>query len=507
MPDPMTEIVDADFDRLDLVKNAANGAFFLIAKAEKTTASMNDAPDSDFAYVEPGGKKDDQGKTVPRSLRHFYIADAAHVRDALSRAPQSPFGEKAMPKIEAAAKKFGIDQNDTVKKAGDELASDVPVTEEVMEGADTSADARDVLQGQAIDATGDPDDPRSPAWEAVDAALGRRMVDAVTALKQMLARAAQREATEAVSDAGGDDDCDNACDLDDAQSALDFLLSVLAPFAATEQAEADARESRLGELAKSATQLAAIVKAGRVLSAANEQALREAAASIEKVLASLPAAQPEESAVTKSEQTTTEPAAATDTTEVAKAGSPQVAVYDASGKLVGTVDPADLNPIAAPEPPAGGDAQGGDDNAADDTAAAPTEEAAPAAEPADLTPVPPDAAGTPADDTGVAKSADNADRVPDTAELHALVKSLQGEIEQLKAPARSKVLTNGALPPAHQMRGQDRPDPGAPARVDGDELRKELAEAATPAQREEIAGRMNAAAIEQLSALRNPPRR
>ena len=79
-------------------------------KAAMSGAGMNDLPDSDFAYIEPGGKKDSGGKTVPRSLRHFPIHDAAHVRNALSRAPQSPFGPKAMPKIMAAAKKMGIGQ-------------------------------------------------------------------------------------------------------------------------------------------------------------------------------------------------------------------------------------------------------------------------------------------------------------------------------------------------------------------------------------------------------------
>lgn len=78
-------------------------------RAELSTAEINDLPDSDFAYIEPGGKLDKEGKTVPRSLRHFPINDAPRVRDALARAPQSPFGEKAMPKILAAAKKFGIE--------------------------------------------------------------------------------------------------------------------------------------------------------------------------------------------------------------------------------------------------------------------------------------------------------------------------------------------------------------------------------------------------------------
>src|SRR6266498_1258523 len=80
----------------------------LAERAPETSGAINALPDSAFAYIEPGGSKDDSGRTVPRSLRHFPIHDAAHVRNALARAPQSPFGKQAMPKILAAAKKFGI---------------------------------------------------------------------------------------------------------------------------------------------------------------------------------------------------------------------------------------------------------------------------------------------------------------------------------------------------------------------------------------------------------------
>jgi hypothetical protein len=80
--------------------------------ATMSSTSINDLPDSDFAYIEPGGKKDESGKTAPRSLRHFPVQDEAHARNALARAPQSPFGEKAMPAILAACKKFGIKVSD-----------------------------------------------------------------------------------------------------------------------------------------------------------------------------------------------------------------------------------------------------------------------------------------------------------------------------------------------------------------------------------------------------------
>ena len=80
--------------------------------AKISSKSKNNLPDSDFAYIQPGGKKDASGKTTPRSLRHLPIPDAAHVRNALARLGQtdiSPEAKKAaLRKIKAAAKKFGI---------------------------------------------------------------------------------------------------------------------------------------------------------------------------------------------------------------------------------------------------------------------------------------------------------------------------------------------------------------------------------------------------------------
>jgi hypothetical protein len=80
--------------------------------AKISPKSKNNLPDSDFAYIQPGGKKDASGKTTPRSLRHLPIPDAAHVRNALARLDQtdiSPEAKKAaLRKIKAAAKKFGI---------------------------------------------------------------------------------------------------------------------------------------------------------------------------------------------------------------------------------------------------------------------------------------------------------------------------------------------------------------------------------------------------------------
>ena len=74
-------------------------------KAVWSNAHMNDLPDSAFLYIESGGKKDKNGKTVPRSLRHFPYRgmddkiDLAHVRNAIARIPQSKCGLSKQQKV------------------------------------------------------------------------------------------------------------------------------------------------------------------------------------------------------------------------------------------------------------------------------------------------------------------------------------------------------------------------------------------------------------------------
>jgi hypothetical protein len=61
---------------------------------EWSTEYINNLPDSSFLYIESGGKKDADGKTVPRSLRHLPYkdengkVDLPHLRNAIARAPQ-----------------------------------------------------------------------------------------------------------------------------------------------------------------------------------------------------------------------------------------------------------------------------------------------------------------------------------------------------------------------------------------------------------------------------------
>jgi phage I-like protein len=81
--------------------------------ATVSTREQDKLPDSDFAYVAPGGKKDSTGKTVPRSKRHLLIKDAAHVKNAEARFNQTRFHSaeakrSAWNKIVRAAGKFGV---------------------------------------------------------------------------------------------------------------------------------------------------------------------------------------------------------------------------------------------------------------------------------------------------------------------------------------------------------------------------------------------------------------
>lgn len=63
--------------------------------AEWDAAYVNDLPDSAFLLVGPGGRKDADGRTVPRNLRYFPVrnaageVDAAHLRNALARIAQA----------------------------------------------------------------------------------------------------------------------------------------------------------------------------------------------------------------------------------------------------------------------------------------------------------------------------------------------------------------------------------------------------------------------------------
>ncbi|TMQ13315.1 MAG: hypothetical protein E6J91_18850 [Deltaproteobacteria bacterium] len=97
-----------------------------LAKAQWTRAYINDLPDDAFLYVEPGGGKDDAGKTVPRRLRHFPFrdrggdVDVPHLRNAIARIPQSDAAGLTADKkneLQDRARRLLEEAQDTVEKA------------------------------------------------------------------------------------------------------------------------------------------------------------------------------------------------------------------------------------------------------------------------------------------------------------------------------------------------------------------------------------------------------
>jgi hypothetical protein len=97
-----------------------------LTEAEWDVAYINDLPDSAFLYVGPGGEKDEDGKTVPRSLRYFPVYDSEgslnlpHLRNALARIPQSSLDKAAKDKATAKAQALAKKNLPTYKEAGDE---------------------------------------------------------------------------------------------------------------------------------------------------------------------------------------------------------------------------------------------------------------------------------------------------------------------------------------------------------------------------------------------------
>lgn len=252
--------------------------------------------------------------------------------------------------------------------------------------------------------------PGSPEWESVDAASAQKWISILARAKNAVETLAERETMEAAVADG--DDIENAWNLEDACYSIDAAIRVLAVYAAGEQAEVDLAGDAAA-ITKAAAAIdttalgtveaiAAITKAGRALSAANEAALRGAAEAIQKVLASLPAA-PEEAPLILKEAPVAESTdriasieaqmGFTAPADVTKAeieedaaaapitkGDNLLAVYDNKGNLIGVVDPGALTVVD------GGEAvveESGDDADADTVAA--VDEASPVAAETDPT--------------------------------------------------------------------------------------------------------------------------
>ncbi len=198
------------------------------------------------------------------------------------------------------------------------------------------------------DYTGSDTEPGSPAWEAVDAATACKWTSILARARVAVDMLAEREMLEAAS--ADPDDMENAFDLQDVCCAIDYAISVLAPFAVAEQSEADCGDqdamAMVGKSAQDREAVTAIRKAmsadladplakieglgwirksGRVLSSVNEAHIREAAGRLNTVLSSLPQAPTADDSgqlVAKEKETTVASTGTTQTTVTVDAVAP-----------------------------------------------------------------------------------------------------------------------------------------------------------------------------------------
>lgn len=602
-----SELIDANVPRVDLVSRAANGSTgFLLMKQDEQAGLMPPDAIRDLigkTAVEPEPAREDtvtmtgSPAAIFKLIHEAAVAKAKYNADDLKRMAASgaamkdesyPIADKEdLTRAVRAVGRGGAD-HDAIRRhviaRAEALGakSEIPdnwnadgslkgdVAKEMNDVDDDALDPTTLLAEAAGDAPGMDTDPGSPAWEAIDAATAFKWTSILARAKAAIDMLAEREMLEAAS--ADPDDIENAWDLQDACCAIDYAISVLAPFAVAEQAEADCADDMqmvgkaLHEFDAAPLDtieaLASVRKAGRVLSTANEQAIRGAVDSLQKVLASLPAA-PTTDDVTKTaneetdmpgptvsedatadsgqepamgvQQADPKPVAGQPVTDMAKADGDKpemMAVFNANGKLVGIVDPSKVTTVSGAEADMD-DASTDADDASDDS----TDAAAP--ETTDLTPEPPAEAGTPADavpdqdDDAVTKTTNDNDTLSDmfkssllaavesaftehstsqntvltkqgeaVLELADLVKELKGRIGALEEqPAEPRVFTNGAVPP-RDVRGMDRGT--GSSQIDVAKAREQKAalyKAADATEQNRIAKDMQASAIEALAAI------
>jgi hypothetical protein len=173
--------ISGDGSKVLIYKRADPEALDDVDKRKMRRAEINDLPDREFAYIEPGGEKDDQGKTTPRSLRHFPIHDAPHIRNALARlAHTTPaIRAKARRKIEAAARREGIGKPAEEKKTMKALTVDQLAEVEALFQRWVTSNAADEEDLEVTDSEKPtpPGEPKPEPEPEPEPAVSKRLAD------------------------------------------------------------------------------------------------------------------------------------------------------------------------------------------------------------------------------------------------------------------------------------------------------------------------------------------
>lgn len=507
--DEMSELVDADFPRVDLVGKAANGTRFILMKSEEGNLLSADA-----------------------------------VRELINKAEEPNVTDAATDTAPA----------EVVKETATE-----PV-EEVVEKADL--DVTEVLAEPDGGVNAMANDPGSKEWESVDAATAAKWAAIAARLENAIGTLAARENVEAAS-GNGDGDGMNAFMLEDAAGAVGFAGDILAAYG-NDEAQTVAIEEDVAKavaVLKGAERdlptyeaLAPVVKAGKVLSAANESAIRSAKDKLQSVIDSLPAPVAKEEAeasapvdepVEKSEAAEVDADVSRETSEVEKAAEPAAAivgevelqmipggaivekgvdfmpltgtieelapiikaaamqaVFNENGKLIGAVKPTAITPL--------------DGGGASDAVEADPNQPAPEPAPVAAAPAAQPAAPAAAPAAPVAKEAEPDEKVitltkseladvlkealdARSAENAEVIKSLEEKVDHLMAPAVPRVRLHGLGDPAALRANARESVTKAEELVD---VRKQFDEAGTPQEQNAARDVLTAAAMEQLQAQR-----
>ncbi len=118
-----------------------------------STADVDSLPDSSFLFVEDGGSKDGEGKTTPRSLRHFPYRDANgkvdldHLRDAIGRIPQSSLPKAKRDALQVKAEKLLAAQHDKASKRVAKAGESTVVATDEVDGHQHTIDLDDPADG------------------------------------------------------------------------------------------------------------------------------------------------------------------------------------------------------------------------------------------------------------------------------------------------------------------------------------------------------------------------
>jgi len=194
--DDETGKVIFDADRVKVTKTVEympTGGDKMEAK-DWDTEYINDLPDKAFAYIAPGGEKDEKGKTVPRDNRHLPYrnmdgsVNLDHLRNALARLDQTSLSQEAKAEarkaLEKAAQEAGVGETEDAEdksNKGQEGTVEEKLRELLGLGPDDDIVAAVTELKAKADKAGEAEQQKTEAEQAKEAAETRLTVAEVDA--------------------------------------------------------------------------------------------------------------------------------------------------------------------------------------------------------------------------------------------------------------------------------------------------------------------------------------